>query len=471
MSTSVATAPGQARYTTGSTLRHVLVLAATGSIGLVSIFIVDFANLFYISLLGDQSLTAAVGYAAVIVFFYISAALGLMIAATALVSRALGAGDKPLARRMAGSAIAWMVVVTGGATLVTLPFLDGLLTLFGAAGKTREVAWLFLLIVMPTTPLVALGMCFSGLLRAVGDPKRAMYTTLIYGGVTAALDPLLIFFLGLGVTGAAIVAVIARVLMVAYSLTVLVRRHDAIAMPSARTALGDLGPIAAIGVPAILTNVATPVGSGFVTAAIAAYGDSAVAGWAVVSRLIPVAFGGLFALSGAVGPVLGQNFGAKAFDRVRSAMGESLAISAIYVLAVSAILFLARDRIVAGFGAEGEAARLIVLFCEYLAITFVAGGALFVANAAFNNLGYPKLSTILNWGRATVGTLPFIWVGGRFYGADGVLAGFMIGAVPFGLAAVFFAYRIIAGLGAPEGGRRGLSGFFAAVASRRPSAG
>ena len=135
---SMRAAPHEkARFTTGSTMRHVLVLASTGSIGLVAIFLVDFLNLFYISLLKDPSLTAAVGYASALTFFYVSLSVGMMIAATALVSRALGADDRARAREVAASALAWLVIVTGLATLLSLPFVPALLTLIGATGQTR----------------------------------------------------------------------------------------------------------------------------------------------------------------------------------------------------------------------------------------------------------------------------------------------------------------------------------------------
>ncbi len=450
MSSQAAAAKEKARYITGSTMRHVLVLASTSAIGLVAIFLVDFLNLFYISLLGEPSLTAAIGYASAIVFFYVSLSVGMMIAATALVSRALGAGDRDRAREVAASALSWLVVVTGVATLATLPFVPQVLTLVGAEGEALRVASIFTWIVMPTTPLLGLGMCATGLLRAVGDPRRAMYTTLWFGGIILVLDPLMILGLGFGVPGAAVATMIARIGMVAYGLAMLIRRHDLIARPTAAAMRRDLVPLAKIAVPAILTNVATPVGNGYVTAAMATYGDATVAAWTIISRLVPVAFGGLFALSGAVGPVVGQNFGAKFYDRVRGALNDSLKISTVYVLVVSAILLAAQHGIVAAFGVTGDAADLVLLFCRYLAITFLFAGGLFVSNAAFNNLNYPALSTLLNWGRATLGTVPFVIVGASYAGDAGALAGFFIGGIPFGIVAMFLAYRIIGRLGRDE---------------------
>ncbi len=99
--------------------------------------------------------------------------------------------------------------------------------------------------------------------------------------------------------------------------------------------------------------------------------------------------------------------------------------------------------IAAGFGAEGETAELIVFFCRVLAPLFVFLGALFVANATFNTLGRAHFSTALNWGRATLGTIPFVTVGGYLAGAPGVLAGSMLGNLVFGVVAVWLAYRWI----------------------------
>lgn len=424
-------------------MRHVLVMCGAGSIGLVSIFLVDFANLFYISLLGDPRLTAAVGFAGVVLYFHMSFSVGLMIAAVALTSRAIGAGDRQGARQVAGSALTIIVLVTGALTLVSLPLIDWMLDLVGATGETHRIAAGYMWITVPTTPLLGAAMCLIGILRSAGDAKRSMYATLVLGLTTAILDPILIYGLGYGVTGAAVVTVVARTLTVAYGLTVAIRVHGLIAPPTVRTTIADFMPLARVGGPAVLTNIATPVGNGIVTAQIAVFGDYAVAGWTIVARLIPVAFGVLFALPGAIGPIIGQNFGAGAFDRIRRTIVDGMIVTAVYTLIVSLVLFAARDAIVTFFGASGEDARLVLFFCKYLAITYVFGGGIFVSVAAFNNLGHPMRATLFNWARATIGTIPFVWVGAHLGGAEGALAGFAVGAIPFGILALFAADRTI----------------------------
>lgn len=418
-------------------------MTATGSIGLVAVFFVDVLNLFYISLLGQKELAAAVGYAGTLLFFLTSLAIGLSIAATALTSRALGRGDREGARTLAGASMVLMGVFMTLAVVFTYPFLPELLALLGASGETAELALRFTRIVLPSAVPLGLGMCLGALLRSLGDARRAMFVTLGAGAISAVLDPLLIFALGLGLDGAAVATVVTRLCMVAIGWHALVQVHGLMAAPSRKVLTNTLRPFLAIGVPAVLTQVATPVGNAFVTAAIANYGDSAVAGWAVIVRLIPVAFVALFALSGSVGPILGQNLGAHRYDRLRATVRDSLKVVLVYVLGVWLLLALSSGFIADAFGADGEARSLIVFFCVFVAGSFIFNGALFVANAAFNNLGYALYSTALNWGRATLGVVPFIWLGAHWFGARGVVAGYGLGVVLFGLAGALLCRQVL----------------------------
>jgi Na+-driven multidrug efflux pump len=86
---------------------------------------------------------------------------------------------------------------------------------------------------------------------------------------------------------------------------------------------------------------------------------------------------------------------------------------------------------------------IIVFFCTFIGVSWAFAGAQFVANAAFNNLGRAKLSSWFNWGKATLGTIPFALAGAQLAGPEGILAGTAIGAVIFGIASVATAYRIV----------------------------
>lgn len=431
---------------TGSTLGHVVRMTLAGAVGLVAVFAVDAVNLFYIGLLGRTEITAALGYASNVAFLAISVAIGLSIAASAIVARAFGAGQPERAHELAGASLA----ITGGLmTLLALlcwPLLPWLLALLGARGEAATLGLTMLQILLPSWPLLGIGMCLAGLLRARGDARRAMYVTLGAAAVTVVLDPLLIFVLGLGLNGAALTTVVARATMVAAGLYSLLRVHRLRLRWHMTILQPALRPFFAIAVPAILTQVATPVGNAFVTAAMAQHGDDAVAGWTIVSRLIPVAFGLLFALSGAVGPVIGQNFGARRYDRVLSTLQDSLRVCLVYVLVVWALLAVFAEPIAGLFRASGDARTIVVFFCVWVAGSFLFNGMLFVANAVFNNLGHAVYSTLLNWGRATLGVIPFVWLGQHGWGVQGAIAGYGLGAVVFGIVAYALSLRVVRGL-------------------------
>lgn len=437
--------PGaRAAFLDGNLFRHISVMSLTSSVGLMAIFLVDLVDMVFISMLGQAELAAAVGYAAAILFFTSSFGIGMGIAAGALVARALGAGDGDLARQRATHGLIHGVgfgILFAAAVWINL---DPLVTLLGATGHTHDLAVGFLQIVVPSVPFLMVGMIGGAILRAHGDARRAMMATIWGGLVNLVLDPILIFGLGLDLTGAALATVAARVTIAATALLPILRHHGGFDRPSARGLWADMGPVARIAFPAILTQLATPIGQAYVTRAMAAHGEAAVAGLAVVSRLIPVAFGILFALSGAVGPVIGQNFGARQMDRVRRAFLDGLLFALIVTLLMAGVLFALRGPVADLFGATGQARDLIYLFCGPLALAWYFNGVIFVGNAAFNNLGTPFHSTWINWGRHTLGTIPFVLLGSLWFGAEGVLMGQALGGVIFGALSIWLALRVIA---------------------------
>jgi len=437
-------AQANAVFLQGNLFRHITVMSLTASVGLMAVFLVDFVDMIFISMLGKEELAAAVGYAGAVLFFTTSFGIGMAIAGGALVARALGAGDEDLARRRATNTIVLGVLfrtVFSAIVWLNLPFIVGLL---GASDATLDLAVSYLRIIIPTLPFLLVGMVGGAILRAHGDARRAMMAT-IYGGlVNAVLDPVLIFGLDLELTGAALASVAARLAIAATALIPIFRYHGGLCPPRLPEIRLDFVPVLALAAPAILTQLATPVGQAYVTRSMATFGEEAVAGMAIVGRLTPVAFGVIFALSGAVGPIIGQNFGARNTSRVRRAYRDAMIFTALVVGLVSLLLFLLRAPIANLFGASGITADLVFLFCGPLALAFFFNGVLFVSNAAFNNLGHPLYSTAINWGRHTLGTILPVLLFASWFGAAGVLIGQAVGGVVFGLLSVLLALRVIA---------------------------
>ena len=341
-----------------------------------------------------------------------------------------------------------MALVSGTLSLAAMPFTREILMVFGARGEALAVGSVYLRMVLPATVCLGVGMAFSSILRGIGDARRAMYVTLGGAVVTVCLDPIFIFVLHLGIYGAGIVLVLSRFSLLLVGLHGAVRVHDLVERPRLRTVWADISPVAYIAGPAILTNLATPIANIYVMRVFSTFGEAVIAAFAIMDRVTPVAFGVLFALSGSVGPIMGQNYGARAFDRVQRVLTQCFIVAGSYVAGVTAMLWLAAPLVVLAFAAKGETAHLLRFFCHASGVLWLFLGAIFVANAAFNNLNSPMLSAIFNWGRATLGTIPFVTLGAAHAGPEGGYIGLVGGCAVFGCLAVVGAYYVVGQLAA-----------------------
>ncbi len=432
------------KFVRGSLLRHILVMMSTSAVGISAMYIGDLASIYFLSLLEDQSIVAAMSYASPLVVLMLFIGVGLGIATTALVSPALGAGRFVRARRLCANALLWAFVVACVLSVFLWVLVPSALGLLGAEGRTLNLASDYLRLMIIAFPAIAVGVAATAVLRSAGDARRAMTVMLVGAGINILLDPLFIFSFELGIQGAAIAAVIARFIVVGVCLYFVVRVHNLLGRPKLRSWLSDARPLAIVALPAIATNIATPVANAYTTSVISEFGEGAVAGWGIIGRIIPIAFAAVFALSAAVGPIIGQNYGAHNYDRMRKTLRLSLLVTAGFTVFAWFVLAMGADVIVRQFRATGEAADLIKFFCQWLSPLFVFSGALFVSNAIFNTLGRPHIATALNWTRTTIGTVPFVLVGAHYLGAQGVLMGYMVGSIFIGAVAAILCERYLA---------------------------
>lgn len=433
----------QAHYTEGSIYKHIISMSLMSAVGLLAIFIVDLVDLYFLSLLGEIQMASAVGFAGIILFFTISISIGLMIAMGALVAKAIGAKDVIAAKQYTVNILVICTLVGLVVGFGVWFYVTELLSAMGAKGRTLELASAYLGILLPSLPILCIAMAASGALRSVGDAKQAMFVTLVAAILNAILDPIFIFTLNMGIEGAAWASVLSRFGMMIYALYFLVKKHQLISRFNYQKFKSDLSTISHVAIPAILTNIATPIGNAYIIYVLADFGDSAVAGYSIIGRIIPVAFCLVFAISGAVGPVIGQNHGAQLYGRVRQAISKSFVIIFVYCLFVSLLLFLLKNNIVSVFNADQEAANLIIYFCIWVAILTIFRGFLFVANASFNNLGKAKYSTLMNFSKATIGTIPFVYYGAKYQGAYGIILYEAVGAIVFGTISSILVFKVI----------------------------
>lgn len=430
------------QFTDGSLMRHVAVMSLTSSVGIMAIYIVDLLDILFISMLGHKEMAAAAGYGSTVLFFVSTINLGLSIASGALVAQAIGERSKHRAREIAMTAALIAIGVGIVVPILMVPYLPAMLHVIGARDDVLVMAQSYLVIILPATCFSGVSMTAIAVLRSRGVAKWSMYPSLFGALVNLIMDPILIFGFNLGLEGAAAATVMARAATLAlaiYASAYMRRGFTRIGWTQFRR---DAPPIARYAVPAVVSSIAAPVGQAIIMRYIAKFGPEAVAGLAVIGRLAPVVFSVVNALCGSIGPIIGQNFGAGKTDRARAAYFKALIFLGGYVVLVVVVLSLFRVPIADAFGAEGMTREILYFYCGPLATIAFFNGTIFISNAAFNNVGYPGYSPILNWARNTIGILPFVAVGEYVMGVWGVAYGFLLGAVVFSILSIWITIRL-----------------------------
>ncbi len=422
---------------------HVIKMTLAGTAGLIAVFLVDLIDFYFLSMLGEQEVAASIGFSGQLIMFSVAFSIGLSITVGVLAAKYIGANDEYRARNIITNIYIFALILIGLFTTFILIYLTDLLSFLGAKGRTLELAVIYSKPILLSSPIFALSLVSGGVFRAIGDAKSSMNMTFIAAIINLCLDPLFIFVFDMGVLGASLATVIARLGMFLFTLFMVFKVHKLIQKPQLNLFFKDIKLILKFAVPTILTNFATPLGGIFVLSTMAKFGDNAVAAYTFVGKIIPVAFAVLFALSGVVGPIIGQNLGAKRIDRVRNVLKDALLFTIIIVLTVSLFIFLIKDYMIVSFNLKQGSADLVLMFCSGFTLFFIFEGIIYCCNAVFNSLGHPIYSTYFNYAKIILGVIPFVWLLSANYGAKGVIIGQSIGPVLVSIVALLICFKLI----------------------------
>ncbi len=415
----------------------------TGWASMLAVFAVEFLSLLYLGTLEDEAVLGAVGFGSMTQFTIIAVCIGVTVGGAALVSRALGAQDAARARTLAGASLILMAATAVAAGALFLAAIGPFTAANGLAEDVRAHLLSYVLITTPFAVVMGIGMMLSNLLRAAGHGRQSMWVLLAGTGTVAVLDPIVIFVLDGGMVGIAWASGAGRLATVALGAWLVFRKHRLVAWPALGQLREHLAAIGAIALPAALTTLATPAAVIFTVSTYASFGPSVLAGATVVDRLLQLAYSLFFVLPGAIGPILGQNLGAGQWDRVRQTAGLAARWALLYGFSAAVGLAILAPWMPDIFRVTGPGRDLIVFFCRYGSFAWALNALFFVSIAVFNNLGYATYSTVIGWLRATIGTVPFVWLGARLGGPEGVMLGQMGGFALFSLIAMALCRRVL----------------------------
>jgi Na+-driven multidrug efflux pump len=390
-------------------------------------------------MLHDPLLLAATGVAKVLIFLNSAVSSGLIIAAATVLSERIGHRASKASSRLVTHLMLMVVIASGATAALQLALLEPLTHWLGADGSTYEAARVFIWLTLPFSVLQSAMQMAAQILRTAGDSRRALCVVLSGAAVLAVADPLFIFGLGLGLEGAGISYALSALVSLGLGLYWLRAR---LAMPF--TLRGRLlrlhtGKVMQVGLPAMVANLATPVGLTYLVSSIGAYGTSALAAMSVMDRIMQFAYCVFFSLPAALAPVLGQNIGAHRQQRVAAAIGFSRKLVIVYGLMVWGVLLLVANPLANAYELEGAGRAIFLAFCHVGGGLWAVMGLDFVAIAMFVTMGRPWLVAMFAWLRASLGTVPFIIGGIHLFGAAGAFPAMLTGNALIALTSITIA--------------------------------
>jgi Na+-driven multidrug efflux pump len=242
------------------------------------------------------------------------------------------------------------------------------------------------------------------------------------------LDPFLIFGWGpipaMGLNGAALALVIGRGTLFIVTFYVLYTRENLLdpVIPGLAEVMQSWRQIMAVSIPATATQLIGPVSTAIIVALLASHGEEAVAGFGIASRIEGLSVIPLFALSASIGPFVGQNWGARKFDRANQAMNLSFMFSMGWGALIATVIALLASSLVSLFASNPAVSGIALIYLYLVPISYGGWGVLMMSSAIFNSLGRPLRSTLMSVTRMFILYVPMAVLAERYFGYLGIFA-------------------------------------------------
>ena len=393
------------------------------SIGILVLSLYMIVDTIFVGQWVNSMAIAAISVVMPIMYFISSVGMAIGLGGGSIISRALGAGDKSLANRTFAIQIMITLITV---LIIVVPgfwFEESILKLAGGKGAIFEPAKEYYELVLLGIPFLAFAMMANSVVRAIGRPKVSMRVMMIPAVVNIALDPLFIYVFDWGVAGAALATTISYISCAGYVMLFFIKGQDELKIEKSAfrfdgaivkeiTSLGSV-TVARQGAIALLSVVLN-------NSLIVYGGEIYVSVFGVISRIMMMAYFPAIGLTQGILPIVGFNYGAKLYDRVKEAMNKAI----LYNLMVSAVLYIVillfKEELVSIFSDDSE---LIGLTPPILLVVFVAMplvGVQMISTAYFQAIGKAIPALMLTLSRQGFALIPLILILPHFYGIEGI---------------------------------------------------
>jgi putative MATE family efflux protein len=350
--------------------------------------------------------------------------------AAAVVSIKLGQKRKEEAEEILGNSFVLTLILTAMVSVIGLIFLEPLLIMFGGSAETMVYAKPFAAILLAGAVLQNIGFGLNPIIRSEGDPKTAMITMLIGAALNFIINPILIFGFKLGVVGSASATLISQAVCTIWIFAYFTKGRSLLKIKRQNLKLKKniISQILAIGVSPFAMQVAASFVTICINTSLFKYGgDLAIGAYSLILSIAILIIMPMLGVNQGAQPLIGYNYGAKQYDRVRKAILYSAAVNAVLSVAGFLAVELFPVQIISMFNSSDPqliaiGSRGITLFLMMLAFV---GPQTAIVNY-FQSIGKAKHSMGLSLLRQVILLIPLVLILPRFFQLDGV---WMAGAV------------------------------------------
>ncbi|WP_277256356.1 MATE family efflux transporter [Negativibacillus massiliensis] len=383
----------------------------------------------------------------------IALALSMMIGngGAAYLSLKMGEGEVETAKKGVGNAVTLVTIVSILLAVIFLIWIDPILTLFGATDVLRPFALEYGFIIGAGLPFMMISAAINSMIRADGSPKYAMLSMVIGAIINVILDPVFIFVFQMGVKGAAIATIIGQVASFVVSVLYMphfksVQLNKSSFAPCAKVSVN----IVIFGLSSFITQFAITIVMALTNNLLAKYGAQSVYGaeipltaTGIVMKVNQIMIAILLGIATGTQPIIGYNYGAKSYHRVKKALEISLIASEIVSVAALLTFQFAPMSVVSLFGSEEglynefavKAFRIFLMLCPLTGFQTIAAVYL-------QAVGKPVKSAILSLARQIIFFVPTALILPIFLGVEGVMwTGPVADGLAFLLSLAFLLYE------------------------------
>lgn len=317
-------------------------------------------------------------------------------------------------------------VVFGG---ITLLFLDDILYMFGATDETVIYAREFMEVILYGTPISYVFIGLNNLMRATGYPKKAMTSALVSVAVNVVLAPIFIFVLEWGIRGAALATICGQVAACVWVVAHFVSRKSFVHFQRDNRWFTPaiIRRVYAIGLSPFLMNVCACIVVVFINKALLEYGadagNLAVGAYGIINRTTMFFVMVVFGVTQGMQPILGFNFGANNWSRVKQTLYIGIRIGVLITLAGFLVTEIFPDEVSALFTTDQTLTHIAREGFRWYFMFFPVVGCQIVIQNFFQSIGKPNLSIFLSLTRQLIFLIPCLLVMPHFMGLNGVWFG------------------------------------------------